>query len=58
LKFEILLLSLSQIEHFKSPSGIWIRIASSVRGFFHGPLPNPGAPEAMRIQTLLIVTAT
>jgi hypothetical protein len=28
-----------------------------VQGFFLGPLPNPGSPEAMRTQALFIVSA-
>jgi hypothetical protein len=30
----------------------WVRIASSVRGFVHGPLASPRTLEAMRTQAI------
>jgi hypothetical protein len=60
VRFEIFVLisnRTSNIEHRTSSSSAWVRIASSVQGFFHGPLPNPGSPEAMRTQALFIVNA-
>jgi hypothetical protein len=57
VRFEIHPYLKLNIEHRTSPSSAWVRIASSVQGFFHGPLPNPGSPEAMRTQALFIVNA-